>query len=71
VLRKDQQVFLDFVSGQNPRIENALLELKARERGHFEDHPAVKPLVVSSLSDKNLQTSSYCSASDEHQGKSV
>lgn len=96
MLRKDQQVFLDFVSGQNPRIENALLELKARERGHFEDHPmsaklvkehlnslihlwhenpvdgcrewvsqfiadarvvdsAVKPLVVSSLSDENCK----------------
>ena len=47
MLRK--QVFLNFVSGQNPRIERALPELKARERGHFEDHPISAKLVKEHL----------------------
>jgi len=50
VLIKDQQAFLDFVSGERSRIENALKELEARERGHFEDHPMSPKLVKAHLS---------------------
>lgn len=45
MLKNDQEVFLDLVSGEESRIKKALTEIKARERGHFEDHPMSTKLV--------------------------
>jgi hypothetical protein len=39
MLKRDKQTFLEFISRDRRRMEAALTDLNARERGHFEDHP--------------------------------
>lgn len=47
MLAADKKRFLDFASGDSDRIKSALAQLEARPRGHFEDHPLSRKMVLS------------------------
>jgi len=49
MLKRDKDVFMALVSGDNDQVRAALLELSARESGHFEDHPISRKLVKEHL----------------------
>lgn len=49
MLKRDKEVFLSFVSGDEKKIQDALSELASRELGHFEEHPISARLVKEHL----------------------